>query len=161
MTSLRRAHLFSILLGVFVVVFDQATKWSILAFMERGTAIRVCRYLNIVLTYNLGTSFGLLTPGTEAQKCMIIALSIMCVIFLSYVFCKLATIIEKVFCSLLIGGAIGNIIDRFVHGGVVDFIDVHYEAWHWPAFNIADSFITTSAAMLVIVSLMRNPRPPR
>jgi signal peptidase II len=160
-TNLRRAHLFSILLGIFVIVFDQATKWSVLAFIERGTVIRVCKYANIVLTYNLGTSFGLLTPGTEAQKCMIIVLSIILVIFLVYVFCKLATIIEKVFCSLLIGGAIGNILDRFIHGGVVDFIDVHYEDWHWPAFNIADSFITTSAVMLVIVSLTRTPSPPR
>ncbi|MDR1609239.1 MAG: signal peptidase II [Holosporales bacterium] len=161
MTSLRRAHLFSILLGIFVVVFDQATKWSVLAFLERGTVISVCKYANIVLTYNLGTSFGLLTPGTEVQRCMIIAVSIILVAFLVYVFCKLPTIIEKVFCSLLIGGAIGNIIDRFVHGGVVDFIDVHYEDWHWPAFNIADSFITTSAVMLLIVSLIRNPRSLR
>ncbi|MDR2458855.1 MAG: signal peptidase II [Holosporales bacterium] len=160
MTNLRRAHLFSILLGTFVVVFDQATKWSVLAFVERGTVIRVCKYANIVLTYNLGTSFGLLAPGTEVQKCMIIMLSIILVIFLVYVFCKLASIIEKVFCSLLIGGAIGNIIDRFVHGGVVDFIDIHYEDWHWPAFNIADSFITTSVVLLVIVSLTRKPRPP-
>ncbi|MDR1365439.1 MAG: signal peptidase II [Holosporales bacterium] len=156
MTNLKKAHLFSILLGVFVIVFDQATKWSALAFIERGSVVKVCKYVNLVLTCNFGTSFGLLTPGTEAQKWMITALSILCVALLTYVFCRLTTIIEKMFCSLLIGGAIGNIIDRFAHGGVVDFIDLYYEDWHWPAFNIADSFITASAVMLVIISLKRG-----
>jgi signal peptidase II len=156
MTNLRKAHLFSILLGVFVAIFDQATKWSVLAFMERGSAIRVCKYANIVLTYNLGTSFGLLSPGTKSQVHMIIMLSILCVIFLTYVFCKLTTFAEKILCGLLIGGAVGNIIDRLVHVGVVDFIDLHYGDWHWPAFNVADSFITISAVMLVIISLTKR-----
>jgi signal peptidase II len=56
-------------------------------------------------------------------------------------------------CSLVIGGAIGNLLDRFLHGAVVDFIDVYYKDWHWPAFNVADSFISVSIVCLVIFNL--------
>jgi signal peptidase II len=138
-----------------VIVFDQASKWSVLAFLERGSVVEVCKYVNIILSYNLGTSFGLLSPATETQRCLIIVLSVLCISFLIYVFCKLRVITEKVLCGALIGGAISNLIDRFIHGGVVDFVDAHYEGWHWPAFNVADSVISLSAIFLIITSLRR------
>jgi signal peptidase II len=78
--------------------------------------------------------------------------------FMLYLFFKLRTASEQILCSLLIGGAISNLLDRFFHGGVVDFIDMHYMNWHWPAFNIADSFISCSAIGLILCNLFSGVR---
>lgn len=145
---------FCLLLVIFVIVFDQSTKWSVLAFIPNGSVIKICQYFNLVLTFNYGTSFGLLSPNTIMQSYMLIALTILCLVFLVYVFFKLKTIFEKVLLAILIGGALGNLIDRFIHGAVVDFIDVHYNALHWPAFNFADMCISCSVATLLIFNLL-------
>lgn len=154
----KKNQIFSLLLCIFVIIFDQATKWSILAFLPQGSTINICPFLNLVLTFNFGTSFGLLSPSTIIEYYMIIALSVLCIIFLIYVFIKLKNTIEQILCSLLIGGAIGNLIDRFFHGAVVDFIDIYYNNWHWPAFNMADSFISCSAIGLLIYNLFSNEK---
>jgi signal peptidase II len=153
MTNLKKVHFFSILISLFIIVFDQATKWSILAFLEIGEVVKICPCVNLVLTFNSGTSFGLLSPETSFQKYVIIVLTILCMLFIMYLFIKLKSSIEKVLCGLLIGGAIGNLIDRFFHGAVVDFIDVYYNNWHWPAFNVADAFISSSAVLLLLYNL--------
>ncbi|MDR0942401.1 MAG: signal peptidase II [Holosporales bacterium] len=153
MTNLRKVHFFSIFIILFTVVFDQATKWSVLAFLERGEVVEICPYVNLVLHFNFGTSFGLLSPANSMQKNMIIALTIFCVLLLIYMFFKLRSPTEKALCGFLIGGAIGNLIDRFIHGGVIDFIDVYYASWHWPAFNAADFFISSSAVLLLLCNL--------
>ncbi|MDR3224301.1 MAG: signal peptidase II [Holosporales bacterium] len=153
--NLKNVHFFSICLGIFVIIFDQATKWSVLAFMEKGEKISVLPFVNLVLTFNYGTSFGLLTPYTGMQRYMITFVTILCIIFLIYVFFKLKTSTEKILCSFLIGGAIGNLLDRFSHGAVIDFLDFYYNNWHWPAFNVADAFISSSAFLLIIFNLSR------
>ena len=144
---------FCLVLCAFSILIDQASKWSILAFPPPGRFLNVFPGLNLVLTFNFGTSFGLLSPNTLLEYYFIIALTIICVLFLIYVFFKLKAPIEQLLCSLLIGGAIGNLLDRFFHGAVVDFIDVYYKNWHWPAFNLADSFITCGAIGLVLYNL--------
>ena len=154
----KKVQIFSLLLCVFVIIFDQATKWSVLAFLPQGSIINICPFLNLILTFNFGTSFGLLSPDTIMEYYMIIALSILCIIFLIYVFIKLKNTAEQILCSLLIGGAIGNLMDRFFHGAVVDFIDVYYNNWHWPAFNIADGFISCSAIALLIYNLFSSEK---
>jgi signal peptidase II len=73
-------------------------------------------------------------------------------------FFKLNNPSERILCSLTIGGALGNLLDRFLHGAVVDFIDVYYGDWHWPAFNIADSFISVSIICLVVFNLFMAKR---
>ena len=150
MQNNKKVYIFSLLLCFFVIVFDQASKWSILAFIPTGTVINIFPSVNLILTFNFGTSFGLLSPNTMVQSYMIIGLTMLCLIFLIYVFFKLKTTTEKILSSLLIGGAIGNLIDRFYHGAVVDFIDVYYNNWHWPAFNFADSAIVCGACLLIL-----------
>ena len=140
------------LLFLFVVIFDQATKFSILAFIPNGTSVSICEYINLVVVYNYGTSFGLLHPSNMLQHYMMIGLTIGCVTFLSYTFFKLHNLIEKVLCSILIGGAVGNLIDRFIHGAVVDFIDIYYNHWHFPAFNFADACISCSVICFLLKS---------
>ena len=144
---------FCSLLCLFSIILDQATKWSILAFFPKGAVINVCPSFNLVLTFNFGTSFGLLSPSTLLEYYSIIVVTILCVIFLLFVFLRLRNPIEQVYCSFLIGGAIGNLLDRFFHGAVVDFIDIYYKNWHWPAFNLADMFISSSAILLIIYNL--------
>jgi signal peptidase II len=144
---------FCFLLLVFVIAIDQATKWSVLAFFPRGSSVSICPFINLVLTINFGTSFGLLSPSTQSEHLMLVSITIFCIALLLYFFFKLKTETERIFCALLIGGAIGNLLDRFFHGGVIDFIDVYYRDWHWPAFNIADSFISCSAIGLIIYNL--------
>ncbi|MDR0640168.1 MAG: signal peptidase II [Holosporales bacterium] len=146
--------LFSILLFCFVVIFDQATKWSVLAFLDPGTVINVCPSVNIVLILNPGTSFGLLSPHTSTEYYLVIILTILCIILVGYVFFKMKTQTEQVTCALILGGAAGNLIDRFAHGAVIDFIDLYYEGWHWPAFNIGDSFISGGAILIILYNLI-------
>ncbi|MDR2598378.1 MAG: signal peptidase II [Holosporales bacterium] len=145
---------FCFLLFFFIIVFDQATKWSVLAFLYPGQVVDVFpSFFNLVLVMNSGTSFGLLSPHTRAEFYLIIVATILCTLFLFYLFFKLRTVIEKVLCIFITGGAIGNLIDRFCHGAVVDFIDLHYKGWHWPAFNVADSFISIGAISLLVYNL--------
>ncbi len=154
MNKNRKLNVLCSIVGLFVIIFDQAIKFSILAFIPNGTHIAVCPYVNLVLTYNYGTSFGLLIPGNALQYYLMIALMFFCVAFVIYVYTKLHRTIEKVLCSLLIGGAIGNLIDRFMHGAVVDFVDIYYNTWHWPAFNFADACISCSVGLLILYNLI-------
>jgi signal peptidase II len=142
------------MIAVFVVVFDQAVKWSVLAFLYPGQIIEIFPSFNLVLMMNAGTSFGLLDPHTLLQSHLIIILTILCILYLIYFFLKLNTICERVLCAFIIGGAIGNLLDRFFHGAVVDFIDLYYKEWHWPAFNVADSFISIGVISILIYNLL-------
>jgi signal peptidase II len=145
----KKIHAFCALLCLFAIVFDQAVKWSILAFLPRNGVTSIFPGFNLLITFNTGTSFGLLSPNSAFECYIIITLSILCIGFLIYMFFKLKAFIEKIFFGLLIGGAIGNLLDRFFHGAVVDFMDVYYKDWHWPAFNFADAFISSSVVLLI------------
>ena len=149
----KKTSTFCLVICCFSILLDQAAKWSILAFLPRGSVVSVFPCFNLVLTFNFGTSFGLLSPNTVLEHYLIIALAVGCIIFLLYIFFKLKNTVEQVACALLIGGAIGNLLDRFFHGAVVDFIDIYYNNWHWPAFNIADAFISCSALALILYNL--------
>jgi signal peptidase II len=146
------------MLCVFSIIFDQATKWSVLAFLPRDEPLRVMPFLNFVLTFNRGISFGLLHPNNLTEFYLIVILTILCILFLIYAFLKFKTILEQVLCAILIGGAVGNLLDRFFHGAVVDFIDVYYKNWHWPAFNFADCFISCSAVFLILINLFSSEK---
>ncbi|MBQ2176164.1 MAG: signal peptidase II [Alphaproteobacteria bacterium] len=154
MNKIRKVNVLCAIVGLFVIIFDQAIKFSVLAFVPNGTHIAVCQHVNLILTYNYGTSFGLLSPSNAMQYYLIVALMFFCIAFIVYVYTKLHRTTEKLFCSLLIGGAIGNLIDRFVHGAVIDFVDVYYNTWHWPAFNFADACISCSVGLLILYNLV-------
>jgi signal peptidase II len=144
------------LLAIFVIAFDQATKWSILAFIPITRIVRLLPHINFAITFNMGTSFGLLAPNTINEKYVMLTVIILCITLLTYVFFKLKSQVEITLCGLVLGGAISNLIDRFVHGAVVDFIDIYYGDWHWPAFNVADSFISGGAVLLILYNLFNK-----
>jgi signal peptidase II len=143
-------------LVVFTVFLDQLTKWLALTYVDPHNPIEVLPFFNFVLTYNTGISFGMLktvpTPYALAALSSIISL-IMLVWLIRTKRKDLSAAL-----SLLIGGAIGNIIDRFTHGAVVDFLDFYYKDWHYPAFNIADSAIVLGIAFLLFDSLFLEHR---
>lgn len=152
----RKNLVFCLLVCLSVIILDQASKWVILSNLNFNSIIKVFSGFNLVLVFNYGTSFGLLSPNTMYGTYCLMAMSLLLIIILLFAFFKFRNKIEKIFLSMLIGGAIANLIDRIIHGAVIDFIDIYYENWHWPAFNIADISITCSAFCLILYNLFRK-----
>lgn len=148
--------IFCILLCLLTIILDQASKWVILSYLNFNSSINVFDGFNLVLVFNYGTSFGLLSPNTVHGTYCLMGLSLLLIIILFVAFFKFRNSIEKILLSMLIGGAIANLIDRIFHGAVIDFIDIYYKNWHWPAFNIADISITCSASCLILYNLFRR-----
>ena len=128
-----------------ILIFDQYTKYLIYDyFTSNDEIISVMPFLNFILVWNYGISFGMLNSITGGQVIFsTLALFIIIILIFWYRKTKNAQLIMPI--SLIIGGAIGNIIDRINYGAVLDFIDVHAFGWHYPAFNIADAFIVLGA----------------
>lgn len=148
--------IFCILLCVLTIILDQASKLVILSYLDFNSSINIFTGFNLVLVFNYGTSFGLLSPNTIYGTYCLMGLSVLLIVILLFAFFKFRNNIEKIFLSMLIGGAIANLIDRIFHGAVIDFIDIYYRDWHWPAFNFADISITCSASCLILYNLFRK-----
>jgi signal peptidase II len=146
--------------AVVVVILDQLSKAAVLAhFAGRAFGDRetVTSFFNLVLTYNRGISFGLFNGGTGANGLVFSLAAAAIVAALIVWLSRASSPFLAVAIGLIIGGAIGNVIDRLRLGAVVDFLDFHVGALHWPAFNLADSAICVGvAAMLVDGLLLRR-----
>jgi signal peptidase II len=141
-----------------VVGLDQLTKWLIQQILTFGQSIRVLPFFNLVLVYNPGAAFSFLSSAPGWQRDLFVAIALAASALIVFLLRKYAH--DRLFCfalSLILGGAIGNLIDRMLLGAVVDFLDVHAFDYHWPAFNLADSAITLGAGLLIWDSL-RRPR---
>ncbi len=142
--------------AVVVVLFDQVTKITMTRLLAYGQSTFVNHYLNLVMVYNKGAAFSFLSDQSGWQRYFFSALAAAVSIFIVWMLNRNAN--ERLFCwslSLILGGAIGNLIDRLAYGHVIDFLDVHVNAWHWPAFNVADGAITIGAALFVLDELRR------
>ncbi len=161
MTKASNAFLM-ILIIIVVVAFDQYTKWLVVQKLNQQEYITVVpNFFNIVLTYNKGAAFGLFS-GVHNDLIRHLLLGISTMLALGTVIYLLgreylSDMIARSALGMILGGAIGNIIDRIVHGAVVDFLDVYYKDYHWPAFNVADSAIFVG----VVILLLHSPRPNR
>ena len=145
----------NIFLILSIIAFDQVTKLAILKnFPNPLKIIEITSFLNFVLVQNKGISFGLFSHYEIGWLISILTVVIIIVLFMWLK--KLDRPILAFHFSLIVGGAIGNLIDRLNYGAVVDFIDFHLFGWHWPAFNIADSAITLGVVFLLIVSFSNN-----
>ena len=134
-----------------LVLIDQITKrWALKNIFEKDLIIEINQYLNFVSVWNKGISFGLLSNFENINFFMIILTGII-LIFIFFWMIKATNLNLSISLSLIISGAIGNLIDRFNHKAVVDFIDIHINAYHWPAFNLADSYITIGAFLYIFV----------
>jgi signal peptidase II len=135
-----------------VVVLDQATKYIAEASLDYRMPVDIFPGLNMTLVYNKGAAFSFLSDAGGWQRWFFMALSFIISIALVY---WLRTVDKNRQylawgLALILGGAVGNLIDRSLYGHVIDFIDVYYSTWHWPAFNIADSAISLGAALLIL-----------
>ena len=145
--------------AVVVVLLDQVTKITMMRLLGYGQVEYVNHYLNLVMVYNKGAAFSFLSDQSGWQRYFFSALAAAVSIFIVWMLNRNAN--ERLFCwslSLILGGAIGNLIDRLAYGHVIDFLDFHLNAWHWPAFNVADSAITVGAALFVLDELRRVNR---
>jgi signal peptidase II len=142
-------------LSAVVVVLDQATKALVELNLERFDSIELLPFFNLVLTYNKGAAFSFLADAGGWQRIFFVVLTVVVlVVLLRWLWSlKERKGVLPVALSLVIGGAIGNLIDRIATGLVVDFLDFHYAGWHWPAFNVADSAIFVGVALLLYDSL--------
>jgi signal peptidase II len=141
-----------------LIVLDQASKTAVTQWLAGARSIEVTSFFNIVLAYNSGAAFSFLAGAGGWQRLFFIAIAVIAAVWIVVLLRKHAS--ETLFClalSLILGGALGNLIDRIWLGAVVDFLDFHAAGWHWPAFNLADSAITCGAALVVWDSL--KPRP--
>jgi signal peptidase II len=141
-----------ILLGAAVVVIDQLTKLLVLERFTPATRLDVVDGLvALTLVMNPGLAFGLLANLPPPWRWVVAALSVIALGVLARVALRVLPSggwIDVAAIGLIFGGAVGNLVDRARFGAVVDFIDVYYRAWHWPAFNVADSAITIGVALL-------------
>lgn len=137
-----------------VILTDQYTKWLIVEkVMQPARTIYFNDYFNLVLAWNNGISFGLFNNDNDINALIFSLIASAIVIFLIRLLYKAETRKLALGLGLIIGGAIGNVIDRYIYGAVIDFLDVHIKEYHWPAFNVADSCITLGAILLLIDSL--------
>ncbi len=139
-------------LGVSLVVIlvDQATKYLMAQSFAMNEAVELAPFFNLVLVYNPGAAFSLLSHASGWQRELFMAIAAVASVWVVYLLRKHPE--QTLFCfalSLILGGAIGNLIDRSLYGAVIDFLDFHLYGHHWPAFNVADSAITCGAALLV------------
>lgn len=139
-----------------IIIADQLTKFVTLSQIAEHGSRKINSFINWVLVYNPGAAFSFLANGSGWQKWLFIGIGIFAAIIMLWLLKRHAN--QRIFCfsiSLILGGALGNLIDRFTHGAVVDFIDVYYLTYHWPAFNVADSAITVGTCLLIIDELVR------
>ncbi len=136
-----------------VMVLDVTSKYWVESTIAYGQIIPVTGFFNLVLTYNTGAAFSILSEASGWQRWLLSTIAAGASIVIIYLLNKYKT--EQLFClslSLILGGAIGNLWDRVTLGHVVDFLDFYIGDYHWPAFNIADSAIFVGAILLIIDS---------
>jgi len=150
-------------LSAVVIVLDQVTKYMVTDSLHLYQSIPILPSLNLVLAHNTGAAFSFLSDAGGWQRWffVVLAIAVSVVIFIWIMRLKQHELRLAVALSLVLGGAIGNVWDRIAHGYVVDFIDVYYGGWHWPAFNVADSAICVGAALLIIDALFNKEVQPQ
>lgn len=143
-------------LALLLLIADQLTKVLILGYYQLGDATYVTSFFNVVRVHNTGAAFSFLASASGWQRWFFTAIGIAAALFILWMLKSHAG--QKLFSfalACILGGAVGNVIDRTLHGYVVDFLDFHYAGWHFPAFNVADSAITVGAICLVLDELLR------
>lgn len=143
-------------IAAIIILLDQLTKVTVSQLFSYGESMRVTSFFNLVLAYNKGAAFSFLASQDGWQRYFFTIIGIGAAIFMVYLLKRHAG--QRLFCwalALLLGGAVGNVIDRILYGHVIDFLDFHVGGWHWPAFNVADTAICIGAALFIVDELRR------
>jgi len=146
-------------LAVIIILADQFAKVLILGYYQLGDSTRVTSFFNIVRVHNHGAAFSFLAGSGGWQRWLFTGIGVAAAVLIVWLLKSHAG--QKLFAfalACILGGALGNVIDRLMYGYVVDFLDFHWRGWHFPAFNLADSAITLGAACLILDELLRVRR---
>ena len=139
-----------------VILCDQLTKIAVAKVFAYATPYALAPFFNLMLVFNRGAAFSFLSTAGGWQRWAFTVLGIGAACVICYLLKRHGN--QRLFCtalSLIMGGALGNVIDRLARGHVIDFLDFHIGRWHWPAFNLADSAIVIGALLLVLDELRR------
>jgi signal peptidase II len=141
-----------------IVVADQLSKLAVLSYFSgRAPREEITGFFNLVLVFNKGAAFSLLAQAPGWQVSLLAGFALLAAVVVTVLMVKNAD--KTLMCaalSLILGGALGNLIDRLRFGHVVDFLDFHALGWHWPAFNVADSAISIGAVLLILEAFVGN-----
>lgn len=146
-------------IALVVVLLDQASKITMSQHLFYGQSETITSYFNLVMVYNKGAAFSFLSDQPGWQRYFFTAVSVIASLFILWMLKRNPA--QRLFCwslALILGGAVGNLIDRIAYGHVIDFLDFHVGGWHWPAFNVADSAITLGAILFVLDEFRRVNR---
>lgn len=146
-------------LAAIIFIADQFTKTLILGYYRLGDSTYITSFFNIVRAHNTGAAFSFLAGASGWQRWFFTAIGLAAAIFIIWMLRSHPG--QKLFSfalSCILGGAVGNVVDRLMHGYVVDFLDFHWAGWHFPAFNLADSAISLGAVCLILDELLRVRR---
>jgi signal peptidase II len=144
-------------LSLAIIIADQISKTVMVNWLGLYERVAVLPFFNLTLAHNTGAAFSFLAGAGGWQRWFFVALAVVISLVLVIWLKRLAQTakLEAISLALIIGGAIGNVIDRLVYGFVIDFLDVYVGTYHWPAFNIADSAICVGAVLLIIDSFRK------
>lgn len=143
-------------LAAAILLADQASKWVVQALLAPGERVVVTGFFNLVLVFNPGAAFSFLASASGWQTAFFSTIAVLASVIVLVLIVRSPD--NRLLCTgygLILGGALGNLIDRLAIGKVVDFLDLHAFGWHWPAFNVADSAITVGAVLLILESFLQ------
>lgn len=137
-------------LAAVIVILDQITKWAIWQKFALHETLYVTSFFNLVHVHNRGAAFSMFAQASGWQRGFFITVAVVASVWVVWLMRRHPQ--QKLFClalAMILGGAIGNLIDRVWLGAVIDFVQVHYAGWYFPAFNVADSAITVGAGLMI------------
>ena len=146
-------------IAAIVVLLDQLSKIMMSQMLAYGQSEQITSFFNLVMVYNKGAAFSFLADQLGWQRYLFAGISAAASLLIIWMLKRHAS--QRLFCwalALILGGAVGNLIDRIAYGHVIDFLDVHVYGWHWPAFNIADSAISIGAVLFIFDEFRRVNR---
>jgi len=153
----------ALFLALAVIALDQASKAWLIGFMaDRANAtLEILPFFNLVMVWNSGVSFGLFSGDPEETRWILAVVNLVVAGGLAVWLARAPEPRIRFALALVIGGAVGNAIDRVAYGAVADFFDLHLATWHWPAFNVADMGITFGVIGLLLDSLFGSSEPSK
>ncbi|HEX4856919.1 MAG TPA: signal peptidase II [Limnobacter sp.] len=144
-----------------LILLDQITKLWIQSRLDLGAVVEITSFFNLVYVLNPGAAFSFLADQEGWQKHFLSAVAVVASIIILFMMRSSSHRKFAMFClACILGGAIGNLIDRILHGAVIDFLDFYIQTYHWPAFNVADVAITMGAVGLIIDEIFFNKEKP-
>ena len=158
-TTFSSKHLVAVwyLLALSLTSLDQATKYAVETLIPLRTSIEVSSFFNLVHVLNPGAAFSFLADAGGWQHYLFVVLgAIVSALLMFWLWRGVRSRLETAAYVCVVGGALGNVIDRLRMGAVVDYLDFYWQGWHWPAFNLADVFVVNGVALMILASVAES-----